>query len=140
MAFQHEFITYALAGVGVAIALIASRRQAVARFAPAAYVCAGLVGVASLFNFGWLHHYNDLGFVNRWEQFHYQLGSKYFPELRYDGLYAASLAAQRQSAPRSPTGTAVRDLTINQIRTLESHEPIEREVRGRFADIAGASS
>ena len=57
---------------------------------------AAATAAAAWFNFGLFH---GPGFVHRWEQFHYFLGSKYFPELGYDGLYVASIAAQLESDP-----------------------------------------
>ncbi|MBC7173557.1 MAG: hypothetical protein H5U40_14045, partial [Polyangiaceae bacterium] len=33
--------------------------------------------------------FHGAGYVHHWETFHYVLGSKYFPELGYDGLYLA---------------------------------------------------
>jgi len=49
------------------------------------------------------------------EMFHYALGSKYFPELGYDGLYEASLAAQAQASPELPLPGTVRDLRTNAV-------------------------
>ena len=134
MVFYSELLTYVVAGLAVLLAIFASRRPALRSFETPLLLFVGLVGVVASVNFGWLHHYRDDGFVNRWEQFHYQLGSKYFPELRYDGLYAASLGAQAQTAPKLPTGDTVRDLTINRVRTIESHEALVESVRGRFSD------
>ena len=87
--------------VVLALALLRVSRR-LARFEPLVYGLAGLAGAAAFLNFGADNHSWNRGFVNRWDQFHLQLGSKYFPELGYDGLYAASLLAQEQTAPEAP--------------------------------------
>lgn len=90
-----------------------------------------LISVLAFFNFGTFH---QVRFAHHGELFHYVLGSKYFPELGYDGLYVASLQAQRESAPDQPEPELVRDLRTNQKchpRELTDHR---REVRGRFTD------
>src|SRR5688572_7340838 len=33
---------------------------------------------------------------HRWDQYHYYMGAKYFPEIKYDGLYKCSAIAQHQ--------------------------------------------
>ena len=71
-----------------------------------------IAAVAAYYNFGLFH---GSGYVHYWEQFHYFLGSKYFPELGYDGLYVASLAAQAEALPEYPVQAAVRDLRTNQV-------------------------
>jgi hypothetical protein len=86
----------------VVLALVLLRvRRRFERFEPLVYGLAGLAGAVAFLNFGVDNHSWNRGFVNRWDQFHLQLGSKYFPELGYDGLYAASLLAQEQTA-RAP--------------------------------------
>lgn len=99
----------------------------------AVYVLLGLLGVASFYNFGNFRHFHDEAFINRWEQFHYGLGSKYFPELGFDGLYAASLAAEREPDLPRLSGEQPRDLRTNRpYRGAEKTEHV-REVVGRFS-------
>ncbi len=71
-------------------------------------------------------------FTHFGENFHYQLGSKYFPELGYDGLYDASIAAQAESRPELPLPRLVRDLRTNAIVPTASLEARRAEVRARF--------
>lgn len=97
------------------------------------HVGAAILGVLVFFNFGFFRHHSDEGFVNLWEQFHYRLGSKYFAELGYDGLYAASLAAQAESAPWIPMQPVVRDLRSYVTVPTVSYRPLVEEVRGRFS-------
>jgi hypothetical protein len=40
------------------------------------------------FRFGYPHYFH------RWDQFHYYMGAKYFPEMGYDGLYKCALIAE----------------------------------------------
>ena len=90
---------------------------------------AAFAAVLAYYNFGLFH---GRGYVHHWETFHYVLGSKYFPELRYDGLYAASLAAEAEAFPGKPLPAFVRDLRTNDVvpsRTIEWHMG---EVKRRF--------
>ena len=103
------------------------------RFELAALGFVSAIGILAFFNFGLQFHQWSDGFVNRWELYHYQLGSKYFPELGYDGLYSASIQAQRESAPEMPLGW-VRDLDTNTLVSFEAHQPKIEEVRERFTD------
>lgn len=102
----------AASGAGAALLLAAAAAGAAGRLRLERGLCVALaaLGVAAFLNFGALHHQFDRGFVHRWEHFHYHLGSKYFPELGYDGLYVASLAAQHASHPQLPVGRRLRDL------------------------------
>ena len=91
---------------------------------------AAAVAVAAWFNFGLFH---GAGFVHYWEQFHYFLGSKYFSELGYDGLYVASMAAQQESSPQLAIQPFIRDLRTNTVVPPHSVPEHKAEVRGRFS-------
>jgi hypothetical protein len=80
-------------------------------------------------NFGQFHGRSG---IHHWEQFHYFLGSKYFPELRYDGLYVASLAAEREINLGHPPQPYMRDLRTNEVVRTSTLADEEREVRARF--------
>jgi hypothetical protein len=88
-----------------------------------------LVAVAAYYNFGGFH---QPGWIHHWEQFHYQLGSKYFPELGYDGLYAASLTAQTESRPDVDLQPWARDLRTNRVELTQEILAHGREVKERF--------
>jgi len=51
----------------------------------------GVMGVYGWFNYGKFHNGN---FVHVWEHYHYYVGAKYFPELRYARLYECSAIAE----------------------------------------------
>jgi hypothetical protein len=119
--------------VVLALALLRVRRR-LARFEPLVYGLAGLAGAAAFLNFGVDNHSWNRGFVNRWDQFHLQLGSKYFPELGYDGLYAASLLAQEQTAPELPVASRVRDLATYRLVVPADQAAEFAAVRARFSD------
>lgn len=91
---------------------------------------AAAVAVAAWFNFGAFH---GAGFVHYWEQFHYFLGSKYFPEVGYDGLYVASIAAQLESSPGLQVQPFFRDLRSNTVVPTYACPEHEAEVRSRFS-------
>ena len=89
-----------------------------------------VVAAATYYNYGGFH---GRGYVHYWEHFHYHLGAKYFPELGYDGLYAASLAAQAETRPAMEIQPWVRDLRTNEVvsgTTVLAHG--RGEVRERF--------
>jgi hypothetical protein len=88
-----------------------------------------IVAALAYTNFGQFHGYSG---IHHWEQFHYFLGSKYFPELRYDGLYVASLAAEREINLGHPPQRYVRDLRTNEVVNAVLLAAEEREVRSRF--------
>lgn len=88
-----------------------------------------LIAVGAYYNFGRFH---SPGFVHHWEQFHYHLGSKYFPELGYDGIYAASFAAQRESRPDLPLQPWARDLRTNEVVSAGEVLLHGAEVKERF--------
>ena len=87
------------------------------------------LAAAAWFNFGALH---GPGWIHHWEQFHYVLGSKYYPELGHDGLYAASLAAQQESRPQTRPPLWVRDLRSNEVVLFQHLMPHGQEVKARF--------
>lgn len=106
----------------------ASARQGVRKASPLLLALA-LVAAATYYNFGGFH---GPGYVHYWEQFHYYLGSKYFPELGYDGLYAASLTAQAETLPGMAVQPWVRDLRTNQVVSGSEVLAHGREVKERF--------
>jgi hypothetical protein len=81
-------------------------------------------------NFGRFH---GRAGIHHWEQFHYFLGSKYFPELQYDGLYAASLAAERDLGLGRPQQSHARDLRTNEVVPVAGLTDHGREVKRRFS-------
>ncbi len=93
----------------------------------------GLAGLGALayVNFGGFH--TDGTVLHVWDQFHYAIGSKYFPELGYDGLYAATLAARGESHPELPPPARIRDLRDYRIVPSSELAPVAREVRARFS-------
>jgi hypothetical protein len=89
-----------------------------------------VVAVLAYPNFGGLHGRSG---IHHWEQFHYFLGSKYFPELRYDGLYIATIAAERELGFGRPVQSHIRDLRTNEVVPVAGLDEHAREVRGRFS-------
>jgi hypothetical protein len=61
-------------------------------------------------------------FYHRWDQYHYYMGAKYFPEMGYDGLYKCSVAAQDE------LGTVVYQ-NEDQIGTGRNRLDMSKEVR-----------
>lgn len=92
-------------------------------------VLAASLSIAIWFSFGVLH---GRQVTHHWEQFHHFLGSRYFAELGYDGLYAASVADQIDHSADSWVPAYTRDLRSNQIRPTTELVPQMREVYARF--------
>lgn len=90
-----------------------------------------VVAVLAYVNLGNFHGRTS---VHYWEQYHYFLGSKYFPELGYDGLYAASIVAQMETAPGAPLQPVIRDLRTNKVVTWAETADHRRQVRERFSE------
>ncbi len=87
----------------------ASRRQDVALALVAALSAAGW------WNFGAFHFIG--GYVHYHEFFHYYLGSKYFTELGYTGLYDCVVVADVEAGHRDQVSARwIRDLTTNELR------------------------
>lgn len=123
-------------GAWVAMRAPALRRRP--RLARGVYAVAAAASVIAWWNAGLFHGAGAPEparprIVHYWEQFHYQLGSKYAPELGYDGLYAASLAAQRERVPARRLPARIRDLRNNRIARTADLEPHVREVKARFS-------
>lgn len=69
----------------------ATRRPVAEKWKIAVGVTLGIAGILVYFNglrFGYHKYYH------RWDQYHYYMGAKYFPELGYDGLYRCAVIAQ----------------------------------------------
>jgi hypothetical protein len=117
-----------LVAAALALEQLRARRSGVRRAGLLLAALASL-SVATYFNFGFFH---GTGFVHYWDQFHYQLGSKYFPELGYDGLYVASIGAQADAYPGTLVAEYARDLRSYRVERVTSLFPHMREVWRRF--------
>ncbi|NWF99573.1 MAG: DUF2029 domain-containing protein [Thermoanaerobaculaceae bacterium] len=118
----------------VALLVVILRHTRVGRLPErrAGQLLAGLavVACAAYYNFGLFHGWT---YVHHWETFHYVLGSKYFPELGYDGLYVASVAAQLESAPEAEFPSDIRNLKDNRIEPVYALAEQRAAVRARFS-------
>jgi len=103
-----------------------SRRQA-----GSILVLVATIAVGAYYNYGAFH---GTSYIHHWEQFHYYLGSKYFPELGYDGLYAASLRAQRETHREMNFQAWTRDLTTNEVTSSWQVLARGTEVKERFSE------
>jgi len=124
----------ALCALAVVIVLLRHLRPGMLPARRAGGLLAGVAVVAALAwtNFGIFHGGR---FAHRWEQFHYFLGAKYFPELGYDGLYVASVGAQMQvSGGKAPLQPFLRDLRTNTVAATDSLGEHGLAVRRRFSD------
>lgn len=82
------------------------------RFRDRALAVLGVLGAAAYLNFGRLH--SD-GLIHIWDTYHYYIGAKYFPELRYERLYECTAVADAEAGLRHEVATrAMTDLRSNQ--------------------------
>ncbi len=84
----------------------------------------------------------DAPYLRTWNIYHYYLGAKYFPELRYTDLYACSLEADSEKdASRRiwSDNTRVRDLTNYELSQPDRLPPCPRErfTSERWASFSG---
>ncbi len=136
--YSAHLVARAALAFAAAAALLGVRHSRLRFLEPGVYAALAAVAVAAFFSFGPPFHGWNRGFTDRWEQFHYQLGSKYFPELGYDGLYVASLLAQAESDP-DRFGNYLRDLRTNVVVHPARLAEHASEVRARFDDERWAS-
>lgn len=115
-------------GVALAVAVAAlalswlARAPAARRIRPSARARAvasaalATVAVAAYWGLG-----NDVLRFHTWDQFHYYVGGKYFPELSYRGLYACSAVAEAERVGRAAMdGRRMRDLATDEVVTVDA--------------------
>ena len=120
-----ELIVKAVLGA-VAAGLVATKVD-LRRHGSVVLAALAVVSAAAFFNFGAFH---TVRYPHHGEMFHYVLGSKYFSELGFDGLYVASLEAEgRKRQPK-----LVRDLRSYRWVSPSELSEHQREVRGRFSE------
>jgi hypothetical protein len=93
-------------------------------------VCAAM-SMAAFYNLGnaqfWDHKEDRPGYVHNFDMHVYYPVAKYFRELRFDGLYLASMAAYQENTP----GTTLSSLGYVELRDLRNHRVT------RFSDVLG---
>ncbi len=122
-------IKLALTAAGLCVIILRRRAGTETTKAGAALGLLAALSAGASINFFTFHQGR---FTHFGENFHYQLGSKYFPELGYDGLYEASVAAQAESAPRLPLPRLIRDLRTNTIVPVRGVDEQREAVIRRF--------
>jgi hypothetical protein len=132
-AFEPE--TYAL-GLAVAAAVLVVFGRLLERRWPRArgpltglFVVVALCACVVYPNLGRMR---SLGVVHPHEQFHFYLGSKYLPEVRYDGLYLATVAVEIERQGRVPARWKLRDLSTFEVHPAADVEAEATAVRARF--------
>lgn len=132
----------AIAGVLLAREAFSPPRWALdRRFTTGALALICLLGVVTYFHFGapqFRHAAEGRGTViHTWDMRNYFPVAKYFQELRYDGLYLASVAAHLDNNPdrraRDVARVRLRDLTNNQMVYAGDIMPQIEAVHGRFS-------
>jgi hypothetical protein len=111
------------------------------RFVNRALAVLALLAAAGYYDFGRLpfHHAGERRFtpVHTFDMRHYFPVAKYFPELQFDGLYLASLAAYLEDFPETSDAelrrVRVRDLTNNQVVTADTLREQAVGAKARFS-------
>ena len=105
---------FALALFGWGYSLQAKGRNDYRFFRMTALGIVALFSVAAYYNFFHWHFEND---IHSWEVYHYYMGSKYFPELRYTKLYeCTTVADSEEGLGKQIQGRRIRDHRTNQLR------------------------
>ncbi len=132
-----------VAGLSLLRWVIAPKRYPANRIA--SMTTLGLAGVAAFFSFYNLGHpqfrdaaRNEPLYVHNFDMRVYYPVAKYFPELRFDGLYQASVAAYVDDVP----GVTLENLEHVELRDLRNHRMTRvrdvkdeiRSIRSRFSD------
>jgi hypothetical protein len=133
MTEAHEAVVKILA-IGVALLGLWFVSRSTTEARRRRVVLAGLttLGALSYVNFGAFH--TDGTPLHIWDQFHYVVGSKYFPELGYDGLYVATVAAFEEKDPAYPAPKRMRDLRTGAIVPGARLDDFKHEIRARFTN------
>jgi hypothetical protein len=129
---REAVVKLVMLGVVLAVlTLVARRSPSVQRVR--SQVLWGLVATGALayLNFGALH--TDGTLLHVWDQFHYVLGAKYYPELGYDGLYVATLEARAEKDPSLTPPERIRDLRTSEVVPVASLDTLRAQVRARFS-------
>ncbi|HXV76234.1 MAG TPA: discoidin domain-containing protein [Candidatus Polarisedimenticolaceae bacterium] len=105
-------IAYGVAG-GLVLLGVAARRRLPPRLETALLVAVGLAGALAWTNFGTFHGPNVL---HHHDVFHYVMGSKYFAENGYSGLYHCTEVAEAELGRREfVERRVIRNLTTNEL-------------------------
>lgn len=99
--------------------------------------CLVAAGAFGYVNFGGFH--TDGTPFHIWDQYHYVLGSKYFPELGYDGIYVATIEAFEEKDPTFVPPPRIRDLKTNDVVPLARLAELQHQIRMRFSDSRWAA-
>ena len=130
---DHQLVAWKLAAVTLVLALVVAALAGASRLgrrrADDLLVLAAALSVGIWFDFGFMH---GRAVIHHWEQFHYFLGSRYYAELGYDGLYVASLGDQADHDEKGQVPEYVRDLRTNEVVPVVQVLPHMREVYARF--------
>ncbi len=134
----------AVAAVAVARATLSPERFAAHSKATTATlaICA-LLAVACFFNLFQPqfrnHERNEASAVHLFDMRVYYPSAKYFAELRYDGIYVASVAAYVEDDPQvsldTLATTRLRDLTTHKKATVASLRPQIAAIKQRFSPV-----
>lgn len=136
----------ALAGAAVLRELLfPTRRPAHRGLVLGVLAFAGVIGVLCFANLG-RPQFFDGGkgrptFLHFYDMRTYYPIARYFPELRFDGVYAAGVAvvAEERGGTASLAAQTLRNLRTHEIETVARSEAYVREVRARFSPDRWAS-
>jgi hypothetical protein len=93
---------------------------------------AAVVSIANYLDYG---RFRYGSYVNEWDSYHYYLGTKYAPELGYDGLYLATLLADVETVgEQALRGRKLRSLSDYRFSSAEESLPRAEAQRARFSD------
>lgn len=126
------------AGLALVIAsYLFERRERESRGFETWFMAVAVLAAMGFFNFGKFRYAE--GIVHGHEQYHFYFGSKYLEEVRYDGLYDATVAALAERHPGAAASVAPRDPMTFEIVANPIASGKAAEARARFSDERWAS-
>lgn len=103
------------------------RRPIATRWRKAIFVSMASLALVLYFN-GFRFGY--AGYYHRWDQYHYYMGAKYFPEIGYDALYKCTAIAQDELGVATFVNEAGKEATIDMRTELRQPGKTIRNLSG----------
>lgn len=113
---DDDFVAVKAALAGLAfLACLAGLKRSLRKPSEIALAVLAVLSFAAWWNFGWFHIPR---FAHSWDSYHYVVGGKYFPELRYVDLYACTAAADAEDGLEAQVlSRKIRDLRTNHLES-----------------------
>lgn len=125
----------AIGTLAVRVTLLRRGETAVRGSSRATFLALACAGAAAYFNFGMFHWDKYPDTIHYYDFYHYYIGAKYFPELGYTGLYAATVAVDGRGKDYFEKAGVrrVRQLSTNERISLREALSEAEALKARFS-------